>query len=218
MRAIEPDCKREYLLTESDLPWIVLVRHGETEWSRLGKHTGRTDFPLTDQGRVRAIALAARLKLLAYQQVWVSPLQRAKATCELAGYGQQAQAVSDLLEYDYGLYEGKTTAEIRATHPGWRLFHDGCPQGESLADIAARADRLVSRLKAATGNILIFSSGHLLRMLAIRWLALPPAAAEGLLLDTASVSMLGYDRHRDVPAIKLWNVSDGSGLAIGHVI
>ncbi|NNM85697.1 MAG: histidine phosphatase family protein [Phycisphaerales bacterium] len=205
-------------MTEVDLPWVVLVRHGETEWSRLGRHTGRTDLPLTDQGRRRAIALSERLKPLAYQQVWVSPLQRAKTTCELAGFGQQAQAVSDLLEYDYGLYEGKTTTEICATRPGWRLFHDGCPQGESVADIAARADRLVSQLKAANGNILIFSSGHLLRMLAVRWLALPPAAAESLLLDTASVSILGYDRHRDVPAIKLWNVSDCSPLALGQVI
>ncbi len=187
------------------LPIVYLVRHGETAWSVTGQHTGRTDLPLTPRGEQNARRLGARLRGLAFAQVLTSPLQRASRTCELAGFGPVAVPDADLVEWDYGDYEGRRTAEIRAARSGWQLFRDGCPGGESPADVAARADRVAARVRAADGNVLIFSSGHFLRMLAVRWLGLEPVAGRLFLLGAGSVSALGYDHDRAEPTIRLWN-------------
>src|ERR1700732_4239376 len=175
------------------LPLVYLARHGETAWSLSGQHTGRTDLPLTERGEQNARSLAERLKGATFAKVFTSPLQRASRTCELAGFGGVAEADRDLPEWDYGQYEGKRTAEILAERPGWQLFRDGCPGGETPAEIGARADRVVSRFRAFQGNVLIFSSGHILRVLAARWLGLAPAGGKYFLLSTASLSILGYE-------------------------
>lgn len=187
------------------LPILRLARHGETAWSLAGQHTGRTDLPLTPRGEENARRLGQRLKSLTFAAVFTSPLQRARRTCELAGFGGVAQIDPDLVEWNYGAYEGLRTDEIHRQNPTWNIFRDGGPGGESVADVTARADRVVARLRAVQGDVLLFSSGHFLRALACRWLGHPLALGEHLLLDTAALSALGYDRAPDRPVIRLWN-------------
>jgi broad specificity phosphatase PhoE len=187
-------------------PTVYLVRHGETAWARDGRHTGLTDIPLTDAGEQAARRMVDVLRGFTFAQVWSSPLQRARRTCELAGFGAHARMDADLVEWDYGAYEGLRSAEIRRDRPDWSVFRDGCPQGEGPDDVGARADRVVQRLRACQGKTLIFSSGHLLRVLAARWLGLAPAAGGGLALATASLSVLGYEHGDRDPAILLWNL------------
>ena len=187
------------------LPIIHLARHGETAWSLSGQHTGLTDLPLTDRGERNARALGERLKGLVFTEVFTSPLQRAARTCELAGFGGVAQVDRDLVEWDYGRYEGRRTNEIHAERPDWQLFRDGCPGGESPGQVGARADRVVSRVRAIDGDVLLFSSGHFLRVLAVRWLRLEPGAGRYFLLGTASLSALGYEHNLSEPVIRLWD-------------
>ena len=170
---------------------IVLVRHGETQWSREGRHTGRTDLALTDRGRAAARSLAGRLAQRRLQLVLVSPSRRARETCELCGLGAAAGTRTELLEWDYGEYEGLTTAEIQQRRPGWSLWRDGCPAGESAEDVGARADIVIGELRAAASEAAVFAHGHLLRVLAARWIGLPPCAGALLMLATASLSVLG---------------------------
>jgi len=192
------------------LPQIYAVRHGDTAWSVSGQHTGRTDLPLTADGERNAQRLAERLGGRTFAQVYTSPLQRAARTCELAGYGAVAQRDDDLVEWDYGSYEGVRTADIHKTRPGWKLFRDGCPSGESLADVAARADRVVARVRAAGGDVLLFSSGHILRVLAARWLALDASAGQYFVLGTSAISVLGYEHDLTEPAIRRWNDTEAA--------
>ena len=187
------------------LPVIHLARHGETAWSVTGQHTGLTDLPLTQRGERNALRLGKRLAGLVFAKVSTSPLQRAVRTCELAGFGAAAEVDPDLVEWNYGDYEGLRTAEIHAKRPDWQLFRDGCPNGESPEQIGARADRVVSRVRAINGDVLIFSSGHFLRVLTARWLGLEPAAGRFFMLNTASVSVLGYEHSLSQPVIRLWN-------------
>ncbi len=189
----------------SAFPEITLVRHGETAWSLSGQHTGRSDIPLTANGEAAARALAPRLAGLSVSAVWSSPSQRAHDTCRLAGFGEGAAIKPDLAEWDYGAYEGITTKEILARRPGWRLFRDGCPDGESAADIGARADRIVAELRQVNAPVLIFSSSHFLRVLAARWLGLPPEDGARFILDTTSMSVLGYEHDLTEPVIRRWN-------------
>lgn len=186
-------------------PTVYLARHGETEWSLSGQHTGLTDLPLTPRGEINARALAPRLHGLAFAKVFTSPLQRAARTCELAGFGDVAEKMPDLVEWNYGDYEGVKTHDIHKARPDWQLFRDGCPNGEMPADIGARADRVIARLRAIDGDVLCFSSGHFLRVLAARWLGLPPGQGTLFLLSTASLSALSYEHNLNEPAIKLWN-------------
>ena len=181
------------------LPQLYLARHGQTAWTATGQHTGRTDIPLTEQGEQEARQLGERLRNLKFGMVLTSPLKRAERTSELAGFGDAAAVDDDLVEWDYGDYEGMRSTEIKAKRPDWQLFRDGCPGGESPADVAARADRIVRRARAANGDALVFSSGHFLRVLAARWLGLDPADGKYLLLSTASLSILGYE-HSDLAA------------------
>jgi broad specificity phosphatase PhoE len=183
-------------------PEIILVRHGETEWSRAGKHTGRTDVPLTDEGRDEASALGASLRGRHFALALTSPLSRAVESCRLAGLGEVAQERVDLMEWDYGAYEGRTTTEIREERPDWTLWREGVPGGESAADVGARADRVIAELRAA-GDAAVFAHGHLLRVLAARWLGLEPEGGRFFALDTATISALGYERETEV--IRLWN-------------
>ena len=187
------------------LPVNYVARHGETAWSLSGQHTGLTDLPLTERGERNARRLGERLRGINFTKVFTSPLQRAARTCELAGFGAAAEIDRDLLEWNYGEYEGRRTAEILAERPEWELFRDGCPGGESPDQIGARADRVVSRVRAVEGDVLLFSSGHFLRVLAARWLGLPPGAGRYFLLSTASLSALGYEHNRSEPVIRLWN-------------
>jgi probable phosphoglycerate mutase len=187
------------------LPVIYLARHGETAWTISGQHTGRSDIPLTQRGERNAARLGERLRGLSFVRVFTSPLQRAKRTCELAGFGAVAEIDPDLAEWDYGAYEGKTTAEILKERPGWRLFRDGVSGGESLAELGARADRVVARVRAVGGDVLLFSSGHFLRVLAGRWLGLEPAAGRLFYLGTATLSALGYEHDLTEPVVRLWN-------------
>ena len=189
----------------NELPAIYLARHGETAWSLTGQHTGLTDLPLTERGEQNAHALGKRLIGLDFAKVFTSPLRRAMRTCELAGFGSVAEIDHDLIEWDYGEYEGRRTVEIEAERPGWQLFRDGCPGGESPDQVRARADYVLSRVRVAGGDVLLFSSGHFLRVLAARWLVLEPAAGKYLLLSTASLSVLGYEHHLCHPVIRLWN-------------
>ncbi len=186
-------------------PRIVLVRHGETAWSLSGQHTGRTDIPLTARGEREASTLVARLRGEIFDQVLTSPLQRAARTTELAGFAAVATADPELVEWGYGAYEGRRTVDIRAERPDWELFRDGCPQGESLEAVSARADRCVTRLREPAGDILVVAHRDILRIIAVRWLGLPVAAAQRFLLSTAAVSVLGRDRGPDRPVIELWN-------------
>jgi broad specificity phosphatase PhoE len=187
------------------LPVIYLARHGETAWSLSGQHTGRTDLPLTERGERNARALGERLRGLALAKVFTSPLRRAVRTCDLAGFGAVAEIDPDLVEWDYGQYEGRRTAEIHAERPDWQLFRDGCPGGESPNQVGARADRLVGRARAVKCDVLVFSSGHFLRVLAARWLGLDAAGGRCLLLSTASLSALSYEHNLAQPAVRLWN-------------
>jgi probable phosphoglycerate mutase len=187
------------------LPEVYLARHGETAWTVSGQHTGRTDLPLTDVGERNAAKLRDRLRGMTFSRIWVSPLGRARRTCELAGFAAGAEVVPELSECDYGAYEGRRTAEIRVERPGWYLFRDGCPGGESIADAGARADRVIARLRAAGGHALLFGHGHFFRILAARWIGLPPEDASHLLLSTASLSSLSYEHTLDDPAIQFWN-------------
>lgn len=187
------------------LPVVSLARHGETAWSLSGQHTGLTDLPLTERGEHDARRLGERLKGAAFAAVFTSPLVRARRTCEIAGFGAAATVDPDLVEWNYGKYEGLTSAQIHAEAPDWRLFRDGCPAGESPAEVAARADRVVARVRAVGGDVLIFSSGHFLRMLGARWLGLAPDGGRYLFLATASLSALGYEHGSSDPVIRLWD-------------
>ncbi len=188
-----------------NLPMIYLARHGETAWSIAGQHTGLTDLPLTQRGERNAQRLGKRLAGHVFDRIFASPLQRAARTCELAGFGDMAQTDPDLIEWNYGEYEGLTTPQIQAKYPGWQLFRDGCPSGESPGEVGARADRVASRLRDIPGNVLLFSSGHFLRVLAARWLGLEPAAGRFLMLRTASLSGLGYEHDLSLPVIEFWD-------------
>ena len=187
------------------LPTVYLARHGETAWSLSGRHTGRTDIPLTETGEANARKLRGRLEGIKFTEVLVSPLRRAWRTCELAGFAEVAQPTPDLMEWDYGEYEGRLTSDIRKERPGWYLFRDGCPGGESLATVGDRADRVIARLRADGGQILLFGHGHFSRILASRWMGLTPGGAGHLMLSTASLSILSYEHDLDDPAIFLWN-------------
>ncbi|USI75013.1 histidine phosphatase family protein [Sphingomonas morindae] len=189
----------------SDLPVLHLVRHGETAWSLSGQHTGRTDIPLTEAGEAAARALAPRLADLRVAAVWTSPSSRARHTCALAGFGDRAEVREDLAEWDYGAYEGRTTREIIAERGDWRLFRDGCPGGETAADVGARAARMVAAARALDADVLIFSSSHFLRVFAATWLGQAPEFGGALILGTAAVSRLGYEHDRSEPVIRLWN-------------
>ena len=188
------------------LPVIYVARHGETAWTISGQHTGLTDLPLTPRGERNARALGERLKGLSFARVLTSPLQRASRTCELAGFGAAAEINADLLEWNYGDYEGLTSAEIRKMRPDWQLFRDGCPGGESPGDVSARADRVMRRVKEIEGDVLLFSSGHFVRVLAARWIGLEPSIhSMSFLLSTASLSVVGYEHDLARPVIRLWN-------------
>jgi probable phosphoglycerate mutase len=188
------------------LPIVYLARHGETAWTLSRQHTGLTDLPLTERGERTARRLGERLKALTFTAVFTSPLQRAARTCELAGFKSVAEVDKDLVEWNYGQYEGRRTAEIRAERPDWELFRDGCPGGEVPQEVGARADRVVKRVRAVPGNVLIFTSGHFMRVLATRWLGLEPSVnCKFFMLSTASLSAVGYEHDVSRPVIRLWN-------------
>lgn len=188
-----------------ELPMIYLARHGETEWSLTGRHTGLTDLPLTPVGETNARNLRDALKHVTFTRVFSSPLRRAWRTCELAGFRCTVEMIHDLVEWDYGAYEGRRTVEIHEERPDWQLFRDGCPGGESPQQVAARADRVLDLVRSVSGNVLLFSSGHFLRMLAARWAGIDTIGARSLMLSTASLSVLGYETRLAQPAIRLWN-------------
>jgi broad specificity phosphatase PhoE len=187
------------------LPEIYLARHGETAWTLTHQHTGRSDIPLTERGQRNARSLGERLRGMTFDTVLVSPLERARRTAELAGFTDNAEIDPDLMEWDYGRYDGLRTVEIQRQQPSWSLFRDGCPGGESVAAVGARADRLINRLRAKDGHTILFGHGHFFRVLAARWLGLPASDGRLLYLSTASLSELGYEHSRDEPAIRLWN-------------
>lgn len=187
------------------LPIIYLARHGETAWSLSGQHTGLTDLPLTERGERNARCLEERLRGISFAKVFTSPLQRATRTCELAGFAARAETDRDLLEWNYGEYEGRRTPDIHKERPDWQLFRDGCPGGESPEDVGARADHVMSRLRAVDDNVLIFSSGHYLRVFAARWLGLDVAIGRCFMLSTASLSAVGYEHNLSQPVIRLWD-------------
>jgi broad specificity phosphatase PhoE len=184
---------------------IVLARHGETEWSRDGKHTGNTDVPLTAAGRKQAEALGEVLGVREFARVLTSPLSRAAETARLAGFGERAEERAELREWDYGDYEGRSTVEIREERPGWTLWRDGVPGGETAAFVAERVDRLLEELPSVEGDILVFAHGHLLRVLAARWIGLGPESGRHLALDPATISILGHER--ETPVIRVWNAA-----------
>jgi probable phosphoglycerate mutase len=190
----------------SELPEVYLARHGETEWTISGRHTGRTDLPLTARGEHNAAALGERLRGVAFDAVLTSPLLRARRTCELAGFAARAALDPDLAEWDYGAYEGLTSAEIRAERPRWDIFEDGCPDGESPDGVGVRADRVIARLRAsAARRTLLFGHGHFFRVLAARWILLAASDAHHFVLSTAALSILGYEHSPADPAVLLWN-------------
>jgi probable phosphoglycerate mutase len=182
---------------------IVVVRHGETEWSASGRHTSATDLPLTEEGRRLAAMLTARLQADSFSAVLSSPLRRARETCELAGYGERAQLTDDLKEWSYGEYEGLTTPEIRQRNPDWVLWRDGCPGGETPAEVGARADRVLASLREVEGKALVFAHGHILRVLAARWLEMDSAAGSRLKLSAGGIGVLGFER--ETQALEQWN-------------
>ena len=192
-------------MTAQLLPEIHIVRHGETAWTESRRHTGLSDIPLTERGERQARQLGQYLAGGTYAHVFSSPLQRARRTCELAGFGSRAQIDPDLVEWNYGEYDGLTADEIRQRRPDWQVFRDGCPGGESVEEVGARADRLVRRLRALDSSILLFSSGHFMRAFAARWLDLDPACGRLFLLSTTTLSILGYDHTTNEPVIRLWN-------------
>lgn len=185
---------------------VYLCRHGETEWSHSGQHTSFTDIPLTANGEQQAEKLKKRLEQIGFEKVYVSPLKRAKQTCEIAGYLDVAEEDEDLFEWRYGKYEGLTTPEIRKTDPGWTIFNHGAPEGESIQDVSDRADRVIERVRRFNGNVALFSSGHFLRALAARWCGLHASDGRSLALTTGSLCLLSYER--DVPVITMWNNTD----------
>jgi probable phosphoglycerate mutase len=187
------------------LPTVYLARHGETAWSISGQHTGLSDLPLTERGERNARRLGERLKGLTFTKVLTSPLQRAARTCELAGFGRVSLVEPDLLEWNYGDYEGRRTDEIHAERPEWQLFRDGCPRGETPEQVGGRADHVLWQIRVVQGDVLLFSSGHFLRVLAARWLGLEPGAGRFFLLSTASLSALSYEHNLSQPAIRLWD-------------
>ena len=187
------------------LPVVYLARHGDTAWTKSGQHTGLINLPLTEDGERNAQRLGERLKGMKFAKVFTSPLQRAVRTCELAGFGTVAEKLPDLVEWDYGKYEGLVLAEILKERPDWQIFRDGCPGGESPAQVAERADRVIARVRAVAGTALLFSSGHFLRVLAARWLGVEPAGGKYLVLNTASLSALGYEHNLSQPVIRLWD-------------
>jgi broad specificity phosphatase PhoE len=188
------------------LPDVYLARHGETAWTINRRHTGLTDLPLTERGVRNARSLGERLKGATFTHVFTSPLQRAHYTCELAGFGKVVVVDPDLVEWNYGDYEGLTTAEIVQKRPSWHIFRDGCPGGESVAEVSARADRVIRKLRALDGDdVLLFSSSHILRVLTARWLGLETIAGRYFYLGTATLSALGYDHTKEEPVIRLWN-------------
>jgi broad specificity phosphatase PhoE len=182
---------------------VYIVRHGETEWSLSGQHTGTTDIPLTEHGRQVARLLRPILAKESFRLTLTSPLQRARETCVLAGFEETANSEPDLVEWNYGRYEGLTPDQIHATAPGWQIFRDGCPGGEQPGEIGARVDRVIAKVRAVEGHVVLFAHGHVLRVFAARWLGLPPSAGQHFLLGTATSNILSY--YRDVPAIKRWN-------------
>jgi broad specificity phosphatase PhoE len=189
----------------SAVPIICVARHGETAWSLSGQHTGLTDLALTERGELNALSLGRRLQGFTFTKVFASPLRRAIRTCELAGFGGNAETDRNLVEWNYGQYEGRRTKEIHQQRPGWQLFRDGCPGGETPDEVGARADCIVDRVRNVRGDVLLFSSGHFLRVLAARWLGLDASAGRLFTLDTASLSILGYEHDQSEPAIRLWN-------------
>jgi len=193
------------------LPIVYLARHGETAWSLSGQHTGITDLPLTKRGERNARRLGARLNGLEFAAVFTSPLQRAVRTCALAGFGALAEEDSNLVEWNYGQYEGRRTSEILAERPDWQLFRDGCPGGETPDQVGMRADAVTSRVRAIGGDVLLFSSAHFLRVLAARWLGLPASGGRHFLLNTASLSTLGYEHNASEPVIRLWDDTSHAG-------
>jgi len=191
---------------DNQLPVIYIARHGETAWTITGQHTGLTDLPLTPQGEKNAKALSDRLNGMTFAKVLTSPLQRARKTCALAGFGSVAEVENDLVEWDYGQYEGLRSAEIRAKRPDWQLFRDGAPGGESPCQVMARADKVWKRVREVKGNVLLFTSGHFIRVLAARWIGIEPSVhSNSFLLSTASLSAVGYDQDCSHPVIRLWN-------------
>ncbi len=188
-----------------ELPEIYLARHGETAWTLSHQHTGRSDIPLTERGESNARSLGERLRGVLFVRVMTSPLQRARRTCELAGFGATVAVEPDLAEWDYGEYDGLTTAEIRRKNPQWSLFDQGCPGGESVEQVGARADRLIKKLRAKAGRQLLFGHSHFFRVLAARWLGLPPSGGRFFYLSTASLSIQGYEHGIEEPTIRLWN-------------
>jgi broad specificity phosphatase PhoE len=193
-------------MNDTQLPVVYIARHGETAWTITGQHTGMTDLPLTPQGERNALALAPRLAGIRFDKVFSSPLQRARKTCTLAGFGSVAEIDNDLVEWNYGVYEGLRSVDIRAKRPDWELFRDGCPGGESPSDVCARAENVITRIRDINDNVLIFSSGHFIRVLAARWIGLEPSInSMSFLLSTASVSVVGYDSGLAKPVIRLWN-------------
>lgn len=187
------------------LPLVYLARHGETAWTITGQHTGRTDLALTEHGERNARRLGERLQGLTLAHVFASPLQRALRTCELAGFGGVARLDDDLVEWNYGAYEGRTSAQIHELRPDWEIFRDGCPDGESPADVAARADRVIAKVRSTDTDVLLFSHGHFLRVLAARWLNMEPAEGRSFYLGTGALSGVGYEHDRTEPVIRLWN-------------
>jgi len=187
------------------LPEIYLARHGETAWTISHQHTGRSDIPLTERGERNARSLGERLRGTTFSKVLVSPLERARRTAVLAGFGEVSESVPDLMEWDYGRYDGLRTEEIRRQQPGWSLFRDGCPGGESVEAVERRADRVITRVRTWDGRVLLVGHGHFFRVLAARWLGLSPSDGRLLYLSTASLSVLGYEHSRDEPALRLWN-------------
>jgi probable phosphoglycerate mutase len=193
-------------MMSDELPIVYLARHGETAWSLSGQYTGLTDLPLTEHGKQTAKRLGDRLKGETFAKVFTSPLKRAHQTCQLAGFGADAVIDPDLVEWDYGEYEGRLGADIRSERPGWNLFRDGCPGGETPEQVIARADRVVQRVRAVQGNVLLFTSGHFMRVLVSRWLGLEPTAnSRHFMLTTASLSALGYENYLSRPVIRFWN-------------
>ena len=182
---------------------LFAIRHGETAWSLSGQHTGVTDLPLTDNGQRLAEQMRPVLAKESFGLVLVSPLQRARETCRIAGLGEQAVVEPRLIEWNYGQYEGLTTTQIRETAPGWLIFRDGCPGGETPEQVGARADRVIAKARAVAGNVALFAHGHVLRVLVARWLGLPVLMGQHFMLDTGTLCVL--DQYREVPAIRIWN-------------
>jgi probable phosphoglycerate mutase len=191
---------------------VYLARHGETAWTISGQYTGLTDLPLTERGERNARRLAERLRGLTLARVFTSPLRRVARTCEMAGFGAVAEIDRDLVEWNYGQYEGRLSAEVHKEHPDWQLFRDGCPGGESPNEVGTRADRVVKRVRAAEGDVLIFSSAHFLRVFAARWLGLDVAIGRFFMLSTASLSALGYEHNLSQPVIRLWDDNRHVGM------